>query len=96
MARSDNNQTIRRQCTSVIDCVCVSVCVCRFLIQFLAHSQLGLLLWRDTRQEANIKEWGDCEDTGAKAGAKTVDTDRGGSYCFNLQAPPVTRVLSIY
>lgn len=50
-----------------------SVCVCVFRLQVLAHSQLGLLLWRDTRQEADIKEWGgsDCEGTyGAKAGAK--------------------------
>lgn len=31
-----------------------------FLIQvFWALGQIGLLLWRDTRQEADIKEWGD-------------------------------------
>lgn len=39
-------------------CVCVYVCVV-FSSRFWAHSQLGLLLWRDTRQEADIKEWGD-------------------------------------
>lgn len=81
MANSESAKQYKQVAQDDYAVLCVSVCVFCFFIQVLARSQLSLLLWRDTRQEADIKEWGDWlwRDAGAKAGASTVHTDKVGS-----------------
>lgn len=45
-----------------------------FSSKFWARSQLGLLLWRDTRQEAEIKEWGGTVCEGHRSQGRSQDS----------------------
>lgn len=84
----------------VFVCMYVHVCACvfRFLIQVLGSQPARSTPLARHKTGSWHKRMGGLtvKDTGAKAGAKTVDTDEVGSYCFSLQASTVTRILSLY